>query len=331
MENNTYNKDDLIKFLSRNGHDLKELPDEFRSDVDIVKAAISDCPSAFQYSTRTARNNKDLALFAVSQSGNNITFLSDEQRCDKDIVLAAVKENPHALMFASPFLKSDLDIVKAAIRGNVFAIQWADWKIKSRRDIALECVKKNGLVLQILSHVRKNHQDKGSNFSLDTDKEIVMAALNQNPDSAKYVNKHLAKDKDVAIRILLTGIWELDVIPDFLLSDRELVKAAVIGKPTNLHFLPKDSPFLSDKEIVMLAVTRNGNSLFYASDSLKSDPFVVLAAVKESPNAYNLASPEIKKICEGNDPILAIESYILANQLHDELKNELTKSKKIKI
>ena len=50
----------------------------------------------------------------------------------------------------------------------------------------------------------------------------------------------------------------------------------------------------ADKEIVMAAVKEKGNALMHASEALKADKAIILAAVKENGNAFDYASEELK-------------------------------------
>ena len=62
---------------------------------------------------------------------------------------------------------------------------------------------------------------------------------------------------------------------------------------------------ITDRELVLEAVKRNGSALKYASDTLNADPEVMLEAVRNDGNALEYASeelqndPELKKLAEG--------------------------------
>ena len=72
-----------------------------------------------------------------------------------------------------------------------------------------------------------------------------------------------------------------------------------------MHFTSNIFPdeLKADKEVVIAAVSNDGNALEYASNTLKADKEVVLAAVSNNGNALELSSAELQ-----NDPdIIALK------------------------
>ena len=117
---------------------------------------------------------------------------------------------------------------------------WLDF-LKSKKTIALNAVNKDGYNLYKL----KDFQN---------DKDVVLAAVQQNGFALKYASEELKKD-------------------------REIVLAAV---RQNGYALEYASELKKDREIVLAAVRQNGYALEYASEHLKADRMIVLVAIKNN-------------------------------------------------
>ena len=116
----------------------------------------------------------------------------------------------------------------------------------TNRNQVLNAVKKNGLFLE-----------KAVNFR--NDREIVLAAVNNNG----YALIHASQE---------------------LRNDREIVLAA-INNGCSLYLVSEE--LKRDREIVMAAVTQNGYDLKHASLELQYDREIVLAAIKQNRNALS--------------------------------------------
>ena len=84
-----------------------------------------------------------------------------------------------------------------------------------------------------------------------------------------------------------------------------------------------DDIFKNDREIVMAAVSINGNTLKYASEALKNDRELVLEAVKKDASALEHASYELKTDKDFIISIMAFNNDALKyvpSQLREELQ-----------
>jgi|GEM_PF-3179296 hypothetical protein len=120
---------------------------------------------------------------------------------------------------------------------------------------ALKCVQSNGKCL--------------ANFPQFADhKDVVIAAINRNPEAIYWADISLKEDPKFASMAL----------------DKE---------PKTLEFLPDN--IKNNKALVLNAVQKSGLVLEYASDALKDDSDVVEAAVKSSWQSFFFASDRLKQ------------------------------------
>ena len=95
--------------------------------------------------------------------------------------------------------------------------------------------------------------------------------------------------------------WALEVVPEDLQNDREIVMEAVKQFGGALQFA--SAALKNDREIVLAAVKQYGWALQFASAALKNDREIVLEAVKQNGWALQYASADLK-----NDREIVLEA-----------------------
>lgn len=148
------------------------------------------------------------------------------------------------------------------------------------------------------------------------DKEFVRRAIKHNYSYFEKTDSAFKKDKEVCkIAILQFGLL-YEKIDDSLKEDRELMLLAISKYPRNLSRLKEE--YKNDKKIVLHALNCAKEKEHYGH------PRITVESVLE------LASPEIVKLCLDKDPIVTLNSAILAEDLSKELdSNQIDKAKKI--
>ena len=129
-----------------------------------------------------------------------------------------------------------------------------------------------------------------------------------------------------------------DKLPDEFKTKSFALKAIDICEMDFTHFFEVfPSEFRDDKEIVLKAVTKDGTALKEASDRLKNDREVALAAHTCNFLAFTFFGEELTKELKEHGyygktktPIY-LEKAVMKDQLKDELDVNLPKTKKIKI
>ncbi len=117
------------------------------------------------------------------------------------------------------------------------------------------------------------------NKSLKKEREVVLAAIQQNGNAFRYADTSLKKDREFVLAAVKQNGWAFAKVNESFTKDREIVLAAVQQDGRVLQFA--DKSFKKDQAIVLAAVQQNGEALIYADESLKKDRDIVLAAVQE--------------------------------------------------
>lgn len=285
---------------------LEFASERLKNDKDIIKEAIKHDACALTYASDGIKNDKDVVLFTVSKDGTLLGEVSDRLRDDKDVVLVAVTTNPSALAWASDRLRDDKDVVMAALsngkKGNDaydipgMALSFASDNLKADREIVELAIKGTGAAIVYASDELKD------------DKELVKKAYSNNHfrlmecEIIEHISERLKKDEDIMILSLESGeeycwIYEVDTKnPKIIkLCEEERIKCVKRELINCSAELSEYDEYNDNKEIVMIAVTRDGNQLEYASNRLKNDKDIVMAAVTQDGWSLEYASDELKK------------------------------------
>lgn len=103
--------------------------------------------------------------------------------------------------------------------------------------------------------------------------------------------------------LAITANWmDFKYLPENLKNDRDLVLAAIQCDDSNWGNALLDAPvqFRADRELVLLAINKNGCAITYASEALKDDEELARMAVNNDWYAYTLISERL----QGNKHLL---------------------------
>ncbi len=264
-----------LDLVQKDGRNLQELSDVFRNDIEIGQAAIMNWGNALAFANPELRKNKEVVLIAIekSYSGSDILqYVSEELRNDKDVVLAAVSKHGDSLKYASEDLRKDRDVVLAAVRRSGGSLQYTSKELRDDKELVLIACTQDGCALEYASDRLKN------------DPDVVQAALSKYSFYAAHMGDDLRNDKNfIGSLIHLCGSKMLQYASSTLQNDRD---------------------------VVLIAVQRDGLALKYASNRLKRDSFIVTAAIQQNGKALEYADYDLR--CDRDIVLLAMEQNVEA-------------------
>jgi len=140
-----YDKQILIELLTQHARATRWLPESYRSDRDVVLAAIPNCSrelellgpyrrglhdlvahqvrSAFEYGAKELRHDANFMVAAMRREPSVVpSFAAEELWDDASFVLEAVRQNGQLLEKASERLRSDRAVVSAAVQQDIQAL-----------------------------------------------------------------------------------------------------------------------------------------------------------------------------------------------------------------
>ncbi len=150
------------------------------------------------------------------------------------------------------------------------------------------------------------------------DKEVVLAAVNQNGLALKDAPPSLQNDKEVVLIAVKKNGLALQYASQPLQNDKEVVLVAVSTSGKALFFASNE--LSNDEEVCLVAVTKHGDALDYVSDELKDNEAIVTAAVSNNGSALEYASLNLRN----NEKIVTIavsENAIALRFASAELKD----------
>lgn len=221
---------------------------------------------------------------------------------DKKELIKALKDNPtfNIISQASSALRNDKEIILLAVSTNEKALKYAS----------------------------KNLQD---------DKEIVKEAIKKGYNAFEYASKTLKEDKDFILELIEINPWVLHwTINTPINDDKEvIIKALKYDKPTGNILHNANESLKNDKELIMIAVKKNGVNICFASEDLKNDKEVALTALKNNDLVdlvIKFLGNQLKEEIGENDPISYLEKALFYDKLNNEIENkETNNTKKLKI
>jgi hypothetical protein len=181
---------------------------------------------------------------------------------NKDLLPIIVQENGLALRYTTDFLKRNKKIVMAAVANNVSALSYASGKARAflngKEQSYEQCCSMQQVILTMLMIRIKSHAKKQT------------SAWSQIPT---FLRLHCLSYLPVCLD---EYDWYASHTSTGLKGDREVVLGAGVGA-----FQHSSLELRNDKELTLVAVSKSGLALEYASNVLKNDFDVVLVAMKQ--------------------------------------------------
>lgn len=132
---------------------LKDAPQDFKSDFDILMTSVSSDGDALQWASPEILEDHSIVLGAVSQCGSALRFAAPSLKASSTIVLAAVQNDGLAIRFSKSYTSGVLDrtLVLAAVQQNGKALKLVYGALKSDPQVILEALKSTGKALEFVN------------------------------------------------------------------------------------------------------------------------------------------------------------------------------------
>ncbi len=268
---------------------LVDLP--FRADKEVVLEAVKACGYSLQYASPELQADKEVVLKAVRTDPFALAHASPELRADKELVLEAVKIERSALEYASPELLADKEVVMTALNTDSLEyspiISYVSPELRADPDVILAAVKNDYKNLQYAD--KSLNEDPHFLLELLKVAKLKPEAISEYVDPTLMEKIYLAKREEVMVEMQKDPYYFYSVDRQFADTLREdKVFILEVMKLNGLALKCFADPFKlydartkvwsADKEVVLVAVKQNRDAFRYASNELKNDPDVILAA-----------------------------------------------------
>lgn len=196
-----------------------------------------------------AQDDEEIVRLAVKKSGYALGYASQRLQNDYETVMTAVKKIGTSLKYASDELRRNPEIIAAAIHSDGRALEFVPEDLQQNRQLVLEAAK------------------NGCNWSL--------------------IPKEFQRDKEIVLQVIAHYEDVYPEVPDEIADDMDIILAAIEGHPNSWPVeLYLSDAILGDKEKMLKIVSIKSTALAYASEEVKKDKDVALAALDHAIKEY---------------------------------------------
>ena len=279
-------------------------------------------------------HDKDFAISLVHENPQMLQHLHEFQN-DKDVVLEAVKKDPTVSIYMAPELRNDEHFALDLVNANPKLFFALSDRVQAMPEIQNATLTSLDQYIQI--EQGKNHKDIPDKETLleniaigeyeyefesilqkypeyKNDPDVVMAAVDMNPEELKYsdlrgdkdfvmqlldkdlsveryIDSELFKDRDVAMKVMENNPMFYKSLSDLYPKDQEMIRMAVAAG----HFGYVDAKNL-DKDFIQELVELNPNffSASHVYNTFGDDKDIVMKAVEGNGEMLKYASNELK-------------------------------------
>ncbi|CAE7228214.1 unnamed protein product [Symbiodinium natans] len=159
-------------------------PPDAEDDKALALAAVQKNCDVFPLLSLAMRYDREITLEAVRQKGALLEYASPSLQADREVVRTALTQSGAALRFAAPARRRELAMVRRAVATTPDIFPFLPADLKARRELAALAVARDGMLLSAAP-------------ALQDDKDIVLAAVKQNPAALQFASASLRYDKDI--------------------------------------------------------------------------------------------------------------------------------------
>ncbi|CAD7960164.1 unnamed protein product [Amoebophrya sp. A25] len=302
----------VLQAVRKNGLALKWASPERRGDKDIVLAAVKEDGKALEFASEDLQDDPEVVVVAIENSssgysldlGNDLEdvreWIGGRARADKRVVLTIFKRRwprddqtingssqltrgrfskPKTLeeMSNNKELQDDREFIFDMLKLDPTHIRYASEDLQRKnRDLVLRAVKMNGNALKYACD------------ELRGDRGIVIAAVEADPEGFRFASEELQNDREI-VGIAIEKKWQVFAFA----SEKMKKECAALAAEKAAHddnalfYLQAgtDSPgrncpmqrlLVADRDFFLELVKEKPEALWFADDSLKNDPELIL-------------------------------------------------------
>lgn len=308
--NSTNDKEVKLKMIVK-GY----LPDNFVTDRDLMKEAITNFKGTFKYGAENIRGDKE--LFELSISGNNkyfdnLKFVTDKIGNDKEYIISLINKDSVFFEYANEKMKDDEDVVMTALKSEnakMDFFNYASPRLKNDKRIVLKAMEISFYNCRYIGDELKNDIGFVKTIinngypeilaflsDLKDNEEIVRDSVSMNGTLFQYASPRLKDNEDI-LRIAIKSFGpaffdasprlqkNIEIFKEALKTFRALDKYSLVNTPKE---------FFKDKSVLIDAVKINGMMYKYGTEEDKKDIYIALTAIKNDKNVIGYLPEELK-------------------------------------
>lgn len=289
-----------LNAVQGHGHLLENCNEEFRSDQEIVLAAVKYNGSCIKYALGGLQDDRDFIQKCVEAHGYTLEHINNQDFLnDKALAMLAIDNYDSAFGIISKLsdvLKNDPEVILAGLKKDRSSLAAASEALHNDRNFILDCIKTNGDCFGVIT-----------NNEFKNDREIVEQALDN-------LSEEVSKWDSVANGIASN-------ISDELKKDRSIANKLLKANPCTISYFPH---FDFSKEEILEFIQTNTKTYRHLPEHFKNDLDIVSLVIEKDPNMFSEMKAELKE-----NKSLALKAVSILSFLYVELNNELKADKDI--
>jgi hypothetical protein len=255
-----------------------------RKSISLLKKGVPFNDDRFN----SFRKNKAIILIALDYDLNTLNYVEKSILLDKDIILKSIQKNPLNLqMHSDEEIIGNKEIILNAIKLDYKNIRFASENLKNDISFAKEILIKEPDCLEFFSNKIKDN------------KEIIDLVLSKffHGKIFKYIGEKFKDDKDVVLKEMTHHGDMFEFVSDRLKADEEVLISSL--KSSNGNSIIFASPTLkSNMDIVKNALQYINYSSINVFKDLgmlaQSNKEIALLAISKKPESYLYVSEDLK-------------------------------------
>jgi hypothetical protein len=248
------NQDFWREIVNLNKDTARWLPKKYRTDQIFMGQIVTDQPEVLVY--------------------------NESWQYNQDFLVRCFLKNSRVLYWAAPYLKKDRAFMTRSIRNSPFAFIYADRVLRFDRSFVFAMMTEGRDIFPFLPPV------------FYSDPEIALLAVSFSNQHYFSLPKELAESRSFLTRALILQPSLYELLPSDFQDMTELLLDILSVNPDILRQLAPR--YLQDINFAMPAVGRNGLSLQYFTEELRSDRQLVLLAVQNRVESFQFAADHLK-------------------------------------
>ncbi len=180
------NRQEALSIIKHKAKEFASLPEIYRLDRGFVMAAVKANWRVLKYADERFKTDSRIAIQAIIKNKRAFAYLSDMLKYDRDFFIKAMREGVQ-LSQAPKELTFDRKIVLEATK-------YISWNLVGFKNFLSD----RKIVLAAISH-SDGHPDvlRQASDKLRDDREIVLEAVQYDPEALRYASVRLRKDPTI--------------------------------------------------------------------------------------------------------------------------------------
>ena len=286
---------EALKAIQENELTLAELDDIYKSDKEIVFAAVKKNGKSLQFASKNLKNDKEIALAAIKEKYCALEFASDYLKDDEQIIIETYNAFQHQripigkisehcklqpIEYASERLQNSEEFLFKALKFDKDVIDKFPFEYRAEKFFMMKAVQINGTVIIEASPELKN------------DRSLVLAAARENGWFLGFeAFSNFRNDIEIAAAACANSPYLIDEVPEYFKQDKDFIITVLKGGDIPpMHIDKLDINILMQRDVILEVFNTSTHILLLADKHDALDEELLLEIIEKADDSnYTLS------------------------------------------